>query len=86
MQLSANGEEIFFVATHNNDNMYSFELDVADVAKESFNHRSGTYAMVRGGVTCVCVLTCDVSSEEERVVCNAVKREVLLLYLISALA
>ena len=80
MQLSANGEEIFFVATHNNDNVYSFELDVADVAKESFNHRSGTYAMVRGGVT-VCVLTWHVNCEEERVVCNAVKREVGLLYL-----
>ena len=48
VQLSADGEEIFFVATHNNDNVYSFDLDVADVAKESFNYRSGTYSMVSG--------------------------------------
>ena len=52
VQLSANGDKIFFVATHNNDDVYSFDLDVADVAKESFNHRSGTYAMVRKVCQC----------------------------------
>ena len=66
MRLSANGEEIFFVATHNNDNVYSFELDVADVAKESFNHRSGTYAMVRGGVTVYADLACQLWGRKGR--------------------
>lgn len=39
-------QEVFFVATPNNDNQYTFELDVNSAGKESFGYMSGTYEMV----------------------------------------
>ena len=44
--VSANKEEIYFVATPTNIGIYTFELDLADAAKEFFNSQSGTYEMV----------------------------------------
>lgn len=46
--LSEDGDEIFFVATPTADKTYVFELDIAKVAKESFDSKSGTYDMVSG--------------------------------------
>ncbi len=45
MKLSLDDQEIFFVATPNSDKQYSFELDVADSAKD-FGQLSGIYSMV----------------------------------------
>ena len=35
------------MATPTDSRSYVFELDVAKTAKDSFNHQSGTYSMVR---------------------------------------
>ena len=51
--VSDKGEEIFFVATPTDSRSYVFELDVAKTAKDSFNHQSGTYSMVR---YCMCTV------------------------------
>jgi len=40
-------QEVFFVATPNGENQYTFELDVNTAGKESFGYMSGTYKMVR---------------------------------------
>ena len=45
MRLALGAEEIFFVATPNAEKQYSFELDVADSAKD-FGQLSGTYLLV----------------------------------------
>ena len=45
MRLSLGAKEIFFVATPDADKQYSFELDVADSAKD-FGQFSGSYSMV----------------------------------------
>ena len=39
-------QEVFFVATHDSENKYTFELDVNSAGKESFGYASGTYTMV----------------------------------------
>ena len=46
MRLSLGAQEIFFVATPNGEKQYTFELDVAESAKD-FGQLSGTYSMVR---------------------------------------
>lgn len=51
--VSAHKEEIYFVATPTNIGIYTFELDLADAAKEFFNSQSGTYEMslIVGGMS-----------------------------------
>ena len=39
-------QEVFFVATPNSENQYTFELDVNSAGKDSFGYMSGTYEMV----------------------------------------
>lgn len=45
VRLSLGAQEIFFVATPNAGKQYSFELDVAESAKD-FGKLSGTYSLV----------------------------------------
>ena len=45
VKLSLDEQEIFFVATPNSNKQYSFELDVAESAKD-FGRLSGTYSLV----------------------------------------
>ena len=45
-------QEVFFVATANSENQYTFELDVNSAGKESFGYVSGTYEMVISFVVC----------------------------------
>ena len=45
MRLSLGTQEIFFVATPDDSKLYSFELDVAESAKD-FGQLSGTYSLV----------------------------------------
>jgi len=45
VKLSMGPQEIFFVATPNSKKVYSFEVDVAESAKD-FGQLSGTYDMV----------------------------------------
>ena len=39
-------QEVFFVATPDKGNKYTFELDVNAAGKDSFGYMSGTYEMV----------------------------------------
>ena len=39
-------QEVFFVATADENNQYTFDLDVNAAGKESFGYMSGTYKMV----------------------------------------
>ena len=39
-------QEVFFVATPDKKNQYTFELDVNAAGKDSFGYMSGTYEMV----------------------------------------
>ena len=65
MRLAFKEQEIFFVATPNSDKQYSFELDVADSAKD-FGQLSGMYSLVRefrtqfkrGVGVCDCYFSC----------------------------
>ena len=66
MRLTSGQQEIFFVATPDSNKQYTFELDVAESAKEHAM-TSGTYSLVICGcmcmvcdVSCVCVCMCDV--------------------------
>lgn len=45
MRLSLGAQDIFFVATPNAEKQYSFELDVAESAKD-FGQLSGIYSLV----------------------------------------
>ena len=40
-------QEVFFVATPDKENHYTFELDVNSAGKDSFGYMSGTYEMVK---------------------------------------
>ena len=57
VRLSLGKEEIFFVATPNSEKQYSFELDVAESAKD-FGQLSGTYLLVCVCIIAVAVLVC----------------------------
>ena len=39
--------EVFFVATPDKENHYTFELDINSAGKDSFGYVSGTYEMVK---------------------------------------
>lgn len=45
-------QEVFFVATANSENQYTFELDVNTAGKDSFGYVSGTYEMVNSFIVC----------------------------------
>ena len=52
MKLSMGLQEIFFVATPDSEKVYTFEMDVAESAKD-FGQLSGTYDMVHHVISCV---------------------------------
>ena len=53
-------QEVFFVATPNKENRYTFELDVNSAGKDSFGYMSGTYEMVKTLVLMVEILMASV--------------------------